>query len=175
MNPGTLVCGGLSVLLGVVVWLQRSAANKDAESAAAEILRASNDWSTAVLKLDEQSRLAFTLQTQLKILQEAHLAVTNELPTVKGALSLLNSNHAALNLAAQQASNQSRLMLLELIDEKRDALNRASQAAAAEGVAWRSALVFSNQAVAASGQMLELSNQFALVEQERRSLAAELS
>ena len=76
MNSSTLLLGSVCGILAVaLVWQNRSAATAQ-ETTVGELGKFSNDWKQAVFKLDEQSRLAYTLQTQLKRIQAEHLTVT---------------------------------------------------------------------------------------------------
>lgn len=127
MNTSTLLLSGVSGVLAIaLVWQSRSAAT-DSDRAAGEIGKFSNDWKQAVFKLDEQSRLAYTLQTQLKLVQEEHLTATNELPKVRAAFSLLQSNHLSAVERAQGVSNRLQWEVLELQEEKVDTQQRLQQ------------------------------------------------
>lgn len=127
MNTPTLLLGGVAGILALaLVWQNRSAATEQAQTTG-ELGKFSNDWKQAVFKLDEQSRLAYTLQTQLKLIQAEHLAATNELPKVKAALSLLQSNHLWSADQAHAVSNRLQLHLLELQDERIDSDQRLQQ------------------------------------------------
>jgi septal ring factor EnvC (AmiA/AmiB activator) len=127
MNSSTLILGGVCALLvgGLVVQHRSSTAEQTALTN--ELGKMSNDWKQAVFKLDEQGRLAYTLQTQLKLVQEEHLSVTNELPKVRSALSTLESNHVMLVDRALSVSNRLQFQVMELQDQQGDHRERMTQ------------------------------------------------
>ncbi|MBL9168611.1 MAG: hypothetical protein JNN07_12780 [Verrucomicrobiales bacterium] len=127
MNPSTLALGGVCGLLIGALVLQNRSASSEQSALVNELTKVSNDWKQAVVKFDEQGRLAYTLQTQLKLVQEEHLLVTNELPKVKGAFAALESNHLAWVENARAVSNRLRLEVLELTDERGDHHERMTQ------------------------------------------------
>lgn len=127
MNPSTLALGGVCGLLIGALVLQNRSASSEQSALVNELTKVSNDWKQAVVKFDEQGRLAYTLQTQLKLVQEEHLLVTNELPKMKGAFAALESNHLAWVENTRAVSNQLRLEVLELTDERGDHHERMAQ------------------------------------------------
>ena len=127
MNSSTLLLGSVCGILAVaLVWQNRSAATAQ-ETTVGELGKFSNDWKQATFKLDEQSRLAYTLQTQLKRIQAEHLTVTNELPKLKASMLTLESNHVALADLSRSVSNRLHLEVLELKDERSDFQQRLLQ------------------------------------------------
>ena len=127
MKPATLLLGGVCGVLVGALFLQHRSASTENSALAGELANTSNEWKQAVFKLDEQGRLAYTLQTQLKLIQQEHLAVTNELPKVKAAFVALESNHLAWVEAMRSVSNRLQLEVLELTDERGDHRERMAQ------------------------------------------------
>lgn len=127
MKTATLILGGVCGVLVGALFLQHRSASTENSALTSELAKASNDWKQAVFKLDEQGRLAYTLQTQLKLIQQDHLAVTNELPKVKAAFVALESNHLAWVENMRSVSNRLQLEVLELTDERGDHRERMAQ------------------------------------------------
>ncbi len=172
MKPATLIPIIGCVLLGAALAMKSRTASVGLSEAADSYRKLSNDWHQAVFKLDEQSRLSYTLQTGLKILTQEHLAATNELSTLRSGLQLLQSNHVALLESSKAGSNQLRLKVLEMEDERVDIRQRLAQA----DLGMKEA----SQSVAAAKQSLEnairestaRSNRMTQLEAANRSLEA---
>ncbi len=128
MKPAAIIPIIGCILLGAAFVLKSRTASVGLSEAAENYRKLSNDWHQAVFKLDEQSRLSYTLQTGLKILTQEHLAATNELSALRSGLRLLQSNHIALLESSMASSNQFRLKVLELEDEQADSRQRLAQA-----------------------------------------------
>lgn len=174
MNSNTLLLGGLSGLLAVaLIWQNRSAATEHA-AVSSELVKCSNDWKQAVFKLDEQGRLAYTLQTQLKLVQEEHLAVTNELPKVKASLISLQSNHVALTETSKTVSNQLFLQILELKDERGDFEQQLAQLKTALASTETELQQMSRQISNSVSQTAAVSNAWQRVEVEKARLESQL-
>lgn len=174
MKPSIVALSGFCLVFSGVVVLQHRSASAEQRALVAELNRTSNDWKQAILKLDEQGRLTYTLQTQLKLLQEEHLPATNELPKLKAALANLQSLHEAGTKNARATSNRLQFQILELTDERADRQQRfiqmAQQLRSAESQFER----LSNQITTLEVQLKGTTNVLLSVEKEKIALEHQL-
>lgn len=160
------------VLLGAALVLKFRTTSTESTQARESYHKLSNDWHHAVLKLDEQSRLSFTLQTGLKLLNQEHLAATNELSTLRSGVHLLQSNQVALLESCKTGSNQLRLKVLEFEDEQMDFRQRLAQADFAMRQATQSLATAKQSLEIVARGSTEQSNRIKQLEMANRSLEA---
>lgn len=160
------------ILLGAALAMKSRTASVEQSQASENYRKLSNDWHQAVFKLDEQSRLSYTLQTGLKILTQEHLAATNELSTLRSGLQLLQSNHVALLESSKAGSNQLRLKVLELEDERVDFRQRLTQAELGMREAGHSLAAAKQSLENAIREATARSNRIAQLEAANRTLEA---
>ncbi len=158
------------VILGAALAMKSRTASVELSEAAVSYQKLSNDWHQAVFKLDEQSRLSYTLQTGLKILTQEHNAATNELPVLRAGVQVLQSNHVALLESSKVSSNRLRLQVLELEDEREDFRQHLAQASLSVKEVSNSLVVLNLSLERAGGEAVARSNRISQLEAASRNL-----